>query len=148
MRIVLQRVRSASVSVADREIAAIGRGYLLLVGIEKTDTPVAGERLARKIAALRLFPDAAGRMSLPLREVGGAVLVVSQFTLLADLARGNRPDFHRAAPPATARTLYDAFLDQLRAALGPDAPALQTGEFGADMRIALVNDGPVTLVLD
>lgn len=148
MRIVLQRVRSASVSVANREIAAIGRGYLLLVGIEKTDTPAEGERLARKIVALRLFPDATGRMSLPLREVGGSMLAVSQFTLLADLAKGNRPDFHRAAPPAEARALYDAFLEQLRTALGPDAHPLQTGEFGADMQISLVNDGPVTLVLD
>ncbi|MCU0792245.1 MAG: D-aminoacyl-tRNA deacylase [Opitutaceae bacterium] len=148
MRIVLQRVRSASVTVDQRQTGAIAKGYLLLVGVERTDTPDVCLRLAQKITKLRVFPDATGRLSLTLREVGGAVLVVSQFTLLADLQKGNRPDFHRAAPPAEAKALYHEFITCLARELGPDAPAIQTGEFGADMQVQLVNDGPLTLLLD
>lgn len=148
MRIVLQRVSSASVSIAGREVGAIGRGFLLLLGIEKGDTAEVGARLAKKIAGVRLFPDETGKLNRTLREVGGAVLVVSQFTLFGTLDKGTRPDFHRAAPPAEARELYELFLDQLATALGPDSPPVARGEFGADMQVSLVNDGPVTLVLD
>lgn len=148
MRIVLQRVSSASVSIAGREVGAIGRGFLLLLGIEKGDTAAAGARLAGKIAGVRLFPDETGKLNRTLREVGGGVLVVSQFTLFGTLDKGTRPDFHRAAPPAEARELYSRFLDQLALALGPEAPPVARGEFGADMQVSLVNDGPVTLVLD
>jgi D-tyrosyl-tRNA(Tyr) deacylase len=148
MRILLQRVSSASVTIAGREVAAIGRGYLILLGIEQADTSAEGAWLAQKLAALRLFADEAGKMNLTLRQVGGAALVVSQFTLLGSLDKGARPSFHRAAPPAEARALYETFLGQLATALGPDAPPVARGEFGADMQVALVNDGPVTLILD
>lgn len=148
MRIVLQRVSSASVSIAGREVGAIGRGFLLLLGIEKGDTAAAGARLAGKIAGVRLFPDETGKLNRTLREVGGGVLVVSQFTLFGTLDKGTRPDFHRAAPPAEARELYSRFLDQLALALVPEAPPVARGEFGADMQVSLINDGPVTLILD
>ncbi len=148
MRIVLQRVSSASVSIAGREVGAIGRGFLLLLGIEKGDTAAAGARLAGKIAGVRLFPDETGKLNRTLREVGGGVLVVSQFTLFGTLDKGTRPDFHRAAPPAEARELYSRFLDQLALALGPEAPPVARGEFGADMQVSLINDGPVTIILD
>ncbi len=147
MRIVLQRVRSASVTIAGRESGSIAHGYLLLLGIEKGDTPEAGERLARKLATARLFADEAGKLNRALGEVGGGALVVSQFTLFGTLEKGTRPDFHRAAPPIEARALYERFLGQLRAALGPGCP-VACGEFGADMQVNLVNDGPVTLILD
>jgi D-tyrosyl-tRNA(Tyr) deacylase len=145
MRAVVQRVSSASVSVAGREVGAVGRGLLVLLGIERTDTPEAGAWLARKLAAARLFADDAGKLNLALREVGGRVLVVSQFTVFGTLDKGTRPDFHRAAPPAAARVLYETFLGQLEAELGE---RVARGEFGADMQVALVNDGPITLVLD
>ena len=148
MRIVLQRVSSASVAVAGCPLGAIGRGYLLLVGVAQGDTADDGAWLAKKIPPLRLFPDETGRLNRTLREVGGEVLVISQFTLLAELAKGTRPSFHRAAPPAEARALYDIFLGQLATALGPESPAIARGEFGADMQVSLVNDGPLTLLLD
>jgi D-tyrosyl-tRNA(Tyr) deacylase len=147
MRLILQRVRSASVTVAGREIGAVGRGYLVLLGIEKGDTPAEGAWLAAKLAAARLFPDDSGKLNRTVREIGGGALVVSQFTLFGTLDKGTRPDFHRAAPPAEARALYELFLGQLATALGPAHP-VAAGEFGADMLVSLVNDGPVTLVLD
>lgn len=145
MRAVVQRVSSASVTIAGREVGAIGRGLLVLLGIEKNDTPEAGAWLARKLAAARLFADESGKLNLDLRQVGGRALVVSQFTLFGTLDKGTRPDFHRAAPPAEARALYEAFLTQLEREL---AAPVAHGEFGADMQVALVNDGPVTLVID
>lgn len=148
MRLVLQRVSSASVSVGGREIAAIGKGYLLLLGVEQGDTAADGAWLARKVAGMRLFPDEAGKLNLALGEVGGAVLVVSQFTLLAALDKGTRPSFHRAAAPEEARGLYARFVGRLGEALGPGAPEVRQGEFGADMQVALVNDGPLTLVVE
>lgn len=145
MRIVLQRVSSASVAIAGREISAIGRGYLVLLGIETGDTADDGARLARKLAAARLFADERGKLDRNLREVDGRALVVSQFTLFGTLDKGTRPDFHRAAPPNLARTLYESFIGQLEAELGEP---VARGEFGADMQVSLVNDGPVTLLLD
>jgi D-tyrosyl-tRNA(Tyr) deacylase len=145
MRLVLQRVSSASVTVAGRETGAIGRGLLVLLGIEKGDTPGAGAWLARKLVAARLFPDDSGKLNRNIREIGGRALVVSQFTLFGTLDKGTRPDFHRAAPPELARALYETFLGQLEAELGEP---VARGEFGADMQVALVNDGPVTLILD
>ena len=147
MRIVLQRVRSASVTIAGRQAGAIAHGYLVLLGIEKGDTAEVGGRLARKLATARLFADEAGKMNRSLTEVGGGALVVSQFTLFGTLEKGTRPDFHRAAPPGEAIVLYECFIGQLRAALGPGCP-VACGEFGADMQVSLVNDGPVTLILD
>lgn len=145
MRLLVQRVREASVSVSGREAGRIGRGFLLLLGIETADTAEDGEWLAGKVARLRVFPDAAGVMNLSLVEVSGEVLVVSQFTLHASTKKGNRPSFIRAARPELAVPLYEMFLAALERELG-SPPA--TGEFGADMQVSLVNDGPVTIWID
>lgn len=145
MRAVVQRVSSASVTIAGRTVGSIDRGLLILLGVERGDTADDGAWLARKLASARLFADESGKLNLDLRQVGGRALVVSQFTLFGTLDKGTRPDFHHAAPPAEARALYETFLGQLEAAVG--AP-VERGEFGADMQVALVNDGPVTLVLD
>lgn len=143
MRIVLQRVTRASVTIDGRETAAIGRGYVLLVGFTQTDTTDAVMWMAEKIAGLRLFPDDAGKMNRPLGEVNGAVLVVSQFTLYGDARKGRRPSFVEAAGPDLAVPLYEAFLTALRA----QGLAVEAGVFGAMMAVELVNDGPVTLLL-
>ncbi|MDA1193746.1 MAG: D-aminoacyl-tRNA deacylase [Planctomycetota bacterium] len=142
MRVVLQRVREASVMVDAELVGAIGPGALLLVGVERGDTPADAAAMVRKLAALRFFP---GRtpMDLTLAEVGGAWLVVSQFTLLGSLRQGNRPGFGRAAEPAVAETLVEAVASGLAATGSP----VQTGRFGATMAVALVGDGPVTFVL-
>lgn len=145
MRLVIQRVSSASVTIAGRTVAAIDRGLLVLLGIERTDTPADGAWLARKLASARLFAGEHGKLDRSLREVAGRALVVSQFTLFGTLDKGARPDFHRAAPPDPARVLYETFLGQLEAELGE---RVERGEFGADMRVALVNDGPVTILLE
>lgn len=144
MVIVVQRVTHASVQVEGREVARIGRGLLLLVGIAMGDTPPQAAALAGRIARMRVFPDAEGKLSLRLDEVGGEALAVSQFTLLGDFSKGNRPSFHKAEPPASAKVLFDAFVQALEAALGRAVP---TGVFGADMKVTLENDGPVTFVL-
>jgi D-aminoacyl-tRNA deacylase len=144
MRVVLQRVRKASVTVAGRVTGAIDRGYCLLVGFTHDDTAAQVDWMAEKVAGLRLFSDAAGKMNLGLGEVGGAVLVISQFTLYGDSATGRRPSFIDAARPELAIPLYDRFLDALRG-MGMTVAA---GEFGADMLVEIHNDGPVTLILD
>jgi len=144
MRVVLQRVREARVEVEGRVRGSIGPGFLLLVGIGKRDTADDLDWLARKIAGLRVFEDPEGRMNLSLAEVSGACLAVSQFTLYADCRKGNRPGFTDAAPPEIARPVFDEFVAALRAL---DVP-VETGVFQADMRVHLVNDGPVTLVLE
>lgn len=149
MRAVLQRVRQASVSVAGRVVAEIGPGYLLLVGFGDADhTDMIGgplwNRFLQKIPDLRLFPDAAGPINASLRDHGGEILLVSQFTLYADVRKGRRPSFSGAARPETARILYDAF----GADLARLWPRVSCGVFGADMDVSLVNWGPVTLCLD
>ncbi|HET7600339.1 MAG TPA: D-aminoacyl-tRNA deacylase [Gemmatimonadales bacterium] len=144
MRVVLQRVLRASVSIQGRVAGAVERGYCLLVGYTHADTPAEVDWMAEKIAGLRLFSDAEGKMNLGLREVGGGVLVISQFTLYADAAKGRRPSFIDAARPELAIPLYRRFV----AALGERGLPVATGEFGADMQVELVNDGPVTLVLE
>ena len=144
MRILLQRVSQASVTVGERVTGEIGRGFLLLVGFTHGDTNTDVAWLAEKVAGLRLFADAEGKMNLALAAAGGALLVVSQFTLYGDAAKGRRPSFVSAARPEVAIPLYEAFLAALRAT-GVDVAA---GEFGADMQVALVNDGPVTLMLE
>ena len=144
MRILLQRVSQASVTVGERVTGEIGRGFLLLVGFTHGDTNTEVAWLAEKVAGLRLFADAEGKMNLALAAAGGALLVVSQFTLYGDAAKGRRPSFVSAARPEVAIPLYEAFLAALRAT-GVDVAA---GEFGADMQVALVNDGPVTLMLE
>lgn len=144
MRIVLQRVSQASVTIDGRVTGAIGRGFLLLVGIAPGDTAAEVAWLAEKVAGLRLFSDAEGKMNLDLAAVGGALLVVSQFTLYGDASKGRRPSFIGAARPEEAIPLYEAFLAALRAT----GLTVASGEFGADMQVALVNDGPVTLLLE
>lgn len=144
MRIVLQRVTEASVRTEGREIARIGRGLLLLVGIGKEDREEELKFWSRKIPELRVFPDEGGRMNRSLRDVGGEILCVSQFTLYGDATQGRRPGFDRAAPSDKAQSLYEAFLALLRAEGCP----VQSGAFGARMEVALVNDGPVTLILE
>jgi D-tyrosyl-tRNA(Tyr) deacylase len=144
MRVVLQRVRKASVTVAGRTTGAIERGYCLLVGFTHGDTVAQVDWMAEKIGGLRLFSDAAGKMNLGLGEVGGAVLVVSQFTLYGDAAKGRRPSFIGAARPELAIPLYHRLLEALRG-MGITVAA---GEFGADMLVEIHNDGPVTLILD
>lgn len=145
MRVVVQRVASSRVLIAGREAAAIGRGLLLLLGVAGGDTADEGEWLAGKIAALRIFEDPDGRMNLSVRDIAGEVLVVSQFTLLASTRKGTRPSFNDAAKPDVAVPLYEGFLGQMEAALGRP---VARGEFGAMMQVELVNDGPVTIVLD
>jgi len=144
MRIVLQRVSEARVTVDDTTIGAIGPGLLLLVGIGPDDTEANAVALADKVAHLRIFEDAAGKMNLALLDTGGAALVVSQFTLYADVSHGRRPSFIGAAPPALAAPLVDRFATALRD-LGI---TVASGQFGAHMRVALVNDGPVTISLE
>ncbi|MFC7703813.1 D-aminoacyl-tRNA deacylase [Plastorhodobacter daqingensis] len=144
MRALLQRVRCASVSVDGAICGEIDRGLLILVCAMQGDTEAEAAQLAAKIARLRIFKDAEDKMNLSLLDVGGAALVVSQFTLAADASRGNRPGFSSAAPPAEGMRLYDAFSQHLRTAGIPVA----NGQFGADMAVSLVNDGPVTIWLD
>lgn len=145
MRVVLQRVKSASVTVNGEPISEIGGGLLLLVGVAGDDGEENADWLAEKIAGLRVFNDHEEKMNLSLRDVGGAVLAVSQFTLLADTRKGKRPSFVRAAGAEKAEPLFDYFCGRLRAA---GASSVQTGRFGAMMDVALVNDGPVTIVLE
>jgi D-tyrosyl-tRNA(Tyr) deacylase len=144
MRIVLQRVSRASVTIDGRVAGSIGRGFCLLVGFTHGDTPAQVDWMAEKVAGLRLFSDAAGKMNLGLDEVGGALLVISQFTLYGDAGKGRRPSFIDAARPDLAIPLYERFLE----ALGRFGLTVAAGEFGADMQVEIHNDGPVTLILD
>lgn len=145
MKAVFQRVTEASVTVEGKEIASIENGVLLLVGVCDGDTQQEAQVLAKKVAELRVFNDANGKMNLSVLDVGGAVLAVSQFTLCANTARGRRPDFFGAAHPAIAQPLFDYFVSCLRETGVVD---VQMGEFGADMKVRLLNDGPVTILLD
>jgi D-aminoacyl-tRNA deacylase len=144
MRALLQRVTEASVTVAEDVVGACGPGLLIFVCAMPGDTAETGKALAAKIAKLRLFKDDAGKMNLSILQTGGSALVVSQFTLAADTSRGNRPGFSGAAIPGEAESLYLEFSDALRAHGIPT----QTGQFGADMSVRLINDGPVTIWLD
>lgn len=144
MKVVLQRVRAASVAVEGRVVGEIGPGYLLLVGLARGDDETTVRRLAADVAKARLMPDAQGKMGVNLRDAGADALAVSQFTLLADFTKGNRPSFNDAARPEVAQPLFDLFVQELSAHLGRPVP---TGIFGADMAVSLVNDGPVTVVL-
>ena len=144
MRALVQRVREARVTVAGRLTGEIGEGLLILVCAMEGDTEAEAGQLARKITRLRIFRDGAGKMNRSLLDTGGAALVVSQFTLAADTSRGNRPGFSAAAPPAEGERLYAHFADRLRS----EGIRIETGEFGADMDVALVNQGPVTIWLD
>ncbi len=144
MRVILQRVSRASVTIDGRVAGAIERGFCLLVGFTHDDAEAAVDWMAEKVAGLRLFSDAAGKMNLGLDEAGGGVLVISQFTLYGDTAKGRRPSFIDAARPEVAIPLYQRFVAALRAR----GLEVATGEFGADMLVEIHNDGPVTLILD
>lgn len=145
MRVVLQRVTRASVSVGERVIGAIGPGLLVLAGAAPDDVDEDRAWLARKIVQLRVFPDDAGTMNRSVLDAGGEILAVSQFTLFASTRKGNRPSWSKAAPPEAAKPMFDAFVAELARELGRTVP---TGEFGADMQVELVNDGPVTIAID
>jgi D-tyrosyl-tRNA(Tyr) deacylase len=144
LRAVVQRVAEARVVVGGEVVGEIGPGLCVLLGVAREDDEVAAVRLAKKVARLRIFENEAGKFDRSLLDVGGAALVVSQFTLLADTSKGNRPSFTEAAPPVEAERLYEIFCSDLLA-LGVD---VERGSFGARMRVELANDGPVTIVLD
>ena len=145
MRAVIQRVSEASVTIGGDVRGAIGRGFLVLLGVESADTEEDASWLVGKIARLRVFDDGDGHMNLSLADVGGEVLVISQFTLHASTKKGNRPSFIRAARPEVAVPIYEDFVRRLSGEIGRD---VATGEFGADMKVALINDGPVTISID
>ena len=144
MRALLQRVSEASVAVAGREFARIDEGLLAFVAVFHDDDEAVARRLAERTLTARVFPDGRKAMNRSVLDIGGAVLAVSQFTLAADTRRGNRPSFGHAAPPTLAQELYDRYVE----ALGKGCPDVASGEFGADMQVSLVNDGPVTILLD
>ena len=144
MRIVLQRVKSASVSIDETIVGKIGVGYVLLVGIADSDTEAELDYLVRKITKLRVFEDLVGKMNLAIEDVGGQILSISQFTLYADTKKGNRPSFTKAGVPDFADKMYQLFNKKLR----DTGLTVETGEFGANMQVQLINDGPVTIIFD
>jgi D-tyrosyl-tRNA(Tyr) deacylase len=145
MRTVIQRVTSCTLSIEGQEYSHIGYGVVLLVSFEEADTPEDREWLCSKVTGLRIFDDSQGAMDLDIRDIDGEIMVVSQFTLHASTRRGNRPSYSKAARPDFARAEYDAFIESLQASLGRE---VATGQFGAYMEVALVNDGPVTIFID
>jgi D-aminoacyl-tRNA deacylase len=144
MRAVVQRVTTASVTVEDRVVGSIGRGLLVLLGVSKTDNAASADYMVEKLLGLRVFEDEQGKMNLGVREVGGALLVVSQFTLFGDVRRGKRPSFDDAARPEQAKALYEYLVGKIR----EQGIECSTGEFQAMMKVSLVNDGPVTILID
>ena len=143
MKAIVQRVASARVDIAGQTVGAIGAGLLVLLCAERGDADALADRMLAKLLKLRIFSDEAGKMNRSVQDIGGGLLVVSQFTLAADVSGGNRPSFTQAAAPDEGRRLYEYFVDRARAA----HPVVATGEFGADMQVHLVNDGPVTIPL-
>ena len=143
MKIVLQRVKNASVTINSELYSSINQGLLVLIGIEKGDTPIDIEKYSQKISKLRIFPDKNDKMNLSIQDISGEILVVSQFTLAGDCKKGTRPSFDKSASPDEAQNLYNMFIEQLKALGLP----VKTGVFGAQMDVALVNDGPVTFIL-
>ena len=145
MRVVIQRVKEASVSIEGLLHSSIGAGLMVLVGVTHDDTEEDMEYLVQKLVKMRIFDDEAGVMNLDVQQVGGEVMVVSQFTLLASTRKGNRPSYIQAAPEAVSRPMYERFVARVEELLGRK---VATGEFGADMQVALINDGPVTICMD
>lgn len=145
MKVVLQLVSECNVKIDGKTVAEIGKGFLLLLGVKNGDTESDATKLAKKISGLRIFNDENDKMNLSLADVGGSVVVVSNFTLYADCSHGRRPSFINAARPEVSNPLYEFFCDELRKNGVQD---VQTGEFGADMKVSLLNDGPITLVID
>lgn len=146
MRALVQRVKEGDVTIDGKVHSSIGPGYVILLGVGKGDTENDARFLADKCAALRVLEDAGGKMNLSLRDVGGSVLVISQFTLYGDAQRGNRPSFSDAAPPEEAERLYGLFVERMKSALSPDS--VRTGVFGAMMQVKIINDGPVTILIE
>lgn len=144
MRFLIQRVLDASVEIEGRTVAQIGKGYLVLIGCTGTDTKETADLYIRKLLGLRIFEDEAGKTNLSLKDVGGSLLLVSQFTLYADCRKGNRPGFSNAGDPAHARMLYDYIVSECTR----QVPVVKTGQFGTDMKVHLTNDGPFTILLD
>ena len=144
MKFLVQRVLDASVEIEGRTVAQIGKGYLVLIGCTGTDTKETADLYIRKLLGLRIFEDEAGKTNLSLKSVGGSLLLVSQFTLYADCRKGNRPGFSNAGDPAYARSLYDYIVSEC----ARQVPIVETGEFGANMKVHLTNDGPFTILLD
>lgn len=144
MKFVIQRVTSAQVEVDQEVIGKIGRGFLVLIGVSDQDDEAIADKMVKKLLALRIFEDAQGKTNLSLADVGGSLLLVSQFTLLADCKKGNRPSFIHAAGPKIAESVYESIIEKCRRTV----PIVETGSFGADMKVSLVNDGPFTIVLE
>ena len=144
MKFIIQRVSEASVNVEDQVIGKIGKGYLVLIGVGENDTKELADRYIKKMLGLRIFEDENGKTNLSLKDVGGSLLLVSQFTLYANCRKGNRPSFTEAGNPQLAEELYEYIIEQCR----KEIPEVQTGSFGAHMKVSLVNDGPFTILLD
>lgn len=144
MRILVQKVTQASVSVDKKIVGKIGKGYLLFIGVQKDDTLAQADYLAHKVSNLRIFEDENGKMNLALKDVEGAILAISQFTLAGDTSRGNRPGFETAARPENAKPIYEYFVEQLKQC----GHQVETGIFQADMKVSLINDGPTTFILE
>ncbi len=144
MRFVIQRVKSASVRTEEKVIGQIGKGYLVLIGVSDTDTEQTADKMIKKMIGLRIFEDENGKTNLSLADVGGSLLLVSQFTLYASCKKGNRPSFTEAGSPDKAERLYEYVIQESRKSV----PEVQTGSFGAEMEVSLVNDGPFTILLD
>ncbi len=144
MKLVIQRVSEASVSVQENVIGKIQKGFLVLIGVGKEDTEETADKYIRKMLGLRIFEDENGKTNLSLKDVGGQLLLVSQFTLYANCRKGNRPSFIEAGDPAAAEALYEYMIRQCK----KEIPIVETGEFGAEMQVSLINDGPFTIVLE
>lgn len=144
MKFLIQRVTEASVDIEGETVGKIGKGYLVLIGVGEGDTREVADRFIRKMLALRIFADENGKTNLSIKDVGGALLLVSQFTLYADCHKGNRPTFNAAGNPALANELYEYIIAECK----KEVPVVETGRFGADMKVSLVNDGPFTIILD
>ena len=145
MKFLIQRVKSASVTVEGEVIGSIDKGFFVLIGVTESDTKEIADKLIRKLMGLRIFADAEGKTNLSISDVGGSLLLVSQFTLYADCKKGNRPSFIKAMAPDTASLYYDTFCEKL---LSYGVKSVEKGVFGADMKVSLINDGPVTIILD
>ena len=144
MRFVIQRVRESQVTIDGETVGRIGRGFTVLIGVTHTDNEEIADKMIRKLIGMRIFEDENGKTNLSLDKVGGSLLLISQFTLYADFRRGNRPGFTDAAKPEHAEALYEYIIDECR----KQVPGVETGRFGADMKVSLVNDGPFTVILD
>lgn len=144
MKFVIQRVKHASVTVEGEVLGKIGKGFMVLIGVSETDNETIADKMVQKLINMRIFEDENGKTNLALKDVGGELLLISQFTLYADCKKGNRPSFIKAGSPDKANALYQYIIEKCR----EEIPIVEEGEFGADMKVELLNDGPVTIILD